>query len=422
MSDPTKECSSVISSIRALPSQAYNPIHCEYLFTKGVIVNNVWTPPKPPLPGKYAPPKKEKCPFETSLNVPKSTLNKDCTDSLTGGKQCGEPQDQIVSIPSLVLMVQNNIDCSITPVSIEDAFCNLTSDKKLCIPGECESNLCVDDPVNPVVSVCDSTYVCEDGTFGTVPFKPNGLLASVYNIALWQNYQFFTKKDVYEFIVYPYKNKEACFTPAVSSKTCGTEESEECKETGVPVLGTFPFCIGKRYSCACVNLLIHGAMNRDESSEGCIITNLHWVGVKIYFKNKEGHVCPRNPASVHIQANSTDPLKHCFKPYFATTRPILAEYERTTDSCPPSGVDCKQQFGPSVIGKCGTYPNYPIPPCPITNTPYDNPCASSKNLGCEVIDLIWVNDCIDFDEFTCFQTCNIFIVLLPIPVCKSIIC
>lgn len=415
MSEPITECSSVISSIRALPSQANNPIHCEYLFTRGVIVNNQWN-------GKsYQPPQKSGCPFQTSLNVPKTTANQNCEGTLNGGKQCQET-DTLVSIPSLVLMIQNNIDCSITPISIEDAFCNLTSDKKLCLPGECEASACFEDPV-PGAPCGKTDFTCADGNFGTNEFKPNGLLAAVYNIALWQNYQYFAKKNVYEFIVYPYKNAATCgLLPNPNVKECADLEPESCKDTAVPVLGTFPFCIGGKYSCACINLLLHGEMNRDESSEGCITSNLHWVGVRLYFKNKDGNVCSKNPASVHIQANPSDPLKDCFKPYFATTRPVIAQYEKKINSCPPTYPDCAQQFGPTVTGQCGTYPQYPIPPCPVSNSPFENPCGSSTSFNCEVIDLIWVNDCIDFDEFTCFQTCNIFIVLLPTYRCKSIIC
>lgn len=416
MSEPIQDCTSVISSIRALPSQSNNPIHCEYLNTKGRIVNNIYDSKT----SKYVIPKKDGCPFETSLNIPKSVARVECTDTLGGGLKCGE-EDKLYRLPSLVLMVQNNVNCSITPVTIEDAFCNFTSDKLLCLPGQCETSLCTDQPL-PGDPCGVSPYNCEDGSRGVVEFKPNGILAAVYNIALWQNYQYFSKKNIYEFIVYPYRNTAAC-KPGVAQPPCKNRslEPRACSEGDLipPVVGTFPFCIGGKYSCACVNLLIHGKLRRDDLSDGCLVSDLHWVGVRLYFKNKEGNVCSKNPASVHIQVNKSDPLRECFKPYFATTRQVITSYTRLAKSCPEYPTDCEQQFGPSLIGDCGTYPNYPFPPCPISSN-YPDPCAGDRR--CEAIDLIWISDCIDFDEFTCFQTCKIFIVLLPTTRCKSIIC
>ena len=409
-----QDCTSVISSLRALPSQANNPIHCEYLFTKGRIVNNVYDSKS----GKYKTPKKEGCPFETTLNVPKTIAKIDCKDNLTGGVKCGEEEDKIYVLPSLVLMVQNNVDASVTPVTIEDAFCSFTSDTKLCLPGDCESSLCHDEALPALGELCGSSpFSCEDGRDGVIPFKPNGLFAAVYNIALWHNYQYFAKKHIYEFVVYPYKNSAAC-KPG-NLLPCKKPEPRSCSKGGLipPIVGTFPFCIGGKYSCACVNLLIHGATRRDDLSDGCLISDLHWVGVRLFFKNKENQVCSKNPASVHIQANKTDPLKDCFKPYFATTRQVITEHKTEKPSCPSYETDCEQQFSPPLIGEDGSYPNYPFPPCPI-RTEYPDPCSGDRR--CEVLDLIWVSDCIDFDEFTCFQTCKIFIVLLPTTRSKAI--
>ena len=42
-------------------------------------------------------------------------------------------------------------------------------------------------------------------------------------------------------------------------------------------------------------------MTRDgDESDACLISDLHWVSVKVYLKNKNGIICTRKPATVHI--------------------------------------------------------------------------------------------------------------------------
>lgn len=408
--DKKIECTSVISSIRALPSIAGDAIHHEYYNTRGRIVNNIWNETS----GTYQVPTVSGCPSKTySLNIPRK--NSDKCNTLGPNYNCanGSELENRVSLPSLVFLVQNNVECSLNPVSIEDAFCSLTNsnDTSLCLPNECGNQSACHVPPNPVDPSCKSSYSCEETKGTPVPFafSSNGILAAVYSIFRFHKYGFFrqTDKSIVEFMITPYEN--SAITDLDLDTPCNKLQPAECKDiTEFPkVIGTFPFCIGGNYRCACVNLLLHGAMSRSDVisdvSDPCLISDLYWVSVKIFFKNKHNIICVKKPATVHIEANQKDPLANCFVACFATTRPIVTGYDN--NNAWPYPVD------PTVCPYPGWYPDCKPPVSPYQTSQY--PCGGGGQPNCKILDIVWVSDCVDFEEFDSYK-CKIFVVLLPV--------
>ena len=401
------ECiGSVISSVRALPSIAGDAIHHEYYNSRGRIVNHVWNESKQ----VYEVPTVAGCPGKTySLNIPSATPN--VCNTLGPNYNCPIGVETKVRLPSLVFLAQNNVECSLNPVSVEDAFCSLTNSKQAtaCLPKECSNqSACHPTPTpgTPENVSCESSYSCRGGLAPvSFPFSPNGILASVYNIFKYKNFGFFRQsdKDIVEFMICPYENS-AITDLSLDKDICNKLEKEDCLEQYPKVIGTYPFCIGGKYKCACVNLLLHGAMTRDgDESDACLISDLHWVSVKVYLKNKNGIICTRKPATVHIEANQNDPLSDCFVACFATTRPIVTGY--TNDNSWPYPSD------PSTCPNPMYYPDCK-PPVPPYNVP-TTPCNGPGQPKCKLLEIIWVSDCVDIEEFDSFNHCNIFVVLLP---------
>ena len=274
----------------------------------------------------------------------------------------------------------------------------------MCLPKGCNVNSKCYVPPNPgPTGDCSWTPVCEERNVESRKFLSNGILAAVYQMFRFRGYGYWRReKDVNEFIIRPY-------TLARNTSTgtpCSTQETSECSaltELEYPrIRSTFPFCIGGKYSCACINLLLHGAMKRGGSetpsaSDDCIVSDLHWVTVKIFFK-KNGKPCSKNPDTVHIEKVQNDPLYNCFIVCFATTRPVVTGFNNpggypynTPDHCPPD-FPC---FDPTT------------PPQSM------NPCMD-QGIDCNILDIVWVSDCIDFDEFDSYNGCKVYIVLLPV--------
>ena len=407
--DQKKECTSVISSVRALPSIPGDAIHHEYYNTRGRIVNNLWnevnqTYEVPPVSG---------CPSVTySLNIPRRGSDK--CNALGPNYNCPDGYlENRVSLPSLVFLVQNNVECSLNPVSIEDAYCSLTNSREAtaCFPKTCSKQSACHVSPNPIDASCKSAYSCQDseGLIKRFDFTSNGILAAVYSIFRFRNYGFFrqTDKNIVEFMITPYEN--SLINDTNLDTPCNKLQPEECKDiTEFPrVIGTYPFCIGGKYSCACVNLLLHGGMSRTDEisdvSDPCLISDLYWVSVKIFFKNKNGLICTKRPETVHIQANPSDPLSDCYVACFATTRPIVTGYENPNHWPYPSD--------PTVCPYPGWYPD-----CGKQQSPYQppfQPCGGMGQPNCKLLEIVWVSECVDFEEFDSYN-CKIYVVLLPV--------
>jgi hypothetical protein len=412
--DKKRECTSVVSSVRALPSIAGDAIHYEYYNTRGRIVNNLWNE----AAGQYQVPTVSGCPTKTySLNIPRSSDDKTC-NILGPNYKCenGSELENRVSLPSLVFLVQNNVECSLNPVSIEDAYCSLTNsrDATACLPKGCNKESACHVSHNPIDPTCVSSYSCEETGGKSVPFEfsSNGILASVYHFFRFRNYGFFRQSDknIVEFMIRPYEND--AITDVNLDKPCNKLEPSGCdtitKELFPKVLGTYPFCIGGKYRCACVNLLLHGGMSRSDEisdvSDPCLISDLYWVSVKFFFKNHKGLICTNRPATVHIEANPKDPLANCFVACFATTRPVVTGFENPNNW--PYPID------PTVCPSSQWYPNC-TPPVPPFNVP-TTPCNGPGQPKCKLLEIIWVSDCVDFEEFDSYNNCKIFVVLLPV--------
>lgn len=314
-----------------------------------------------------------------------------CDDSRYSQDSCGELDcvteggapdvNPYYTLPSLELLLKNTITGTITAVnpcdllSLGDGEGNtLGSEQTNCFT---ETAPCLLTSTLP--DKCTYCYSeCESGQKLVQPFKYDGILAPVYSIGLFQSYSFLPKtQDILELFICPYKVQ--------CEDTSGTATPYVCT---TDVLGTAPFCIGGTSPCSYVNLLNFGRAECEEQNDGQIITSsLYWVQVKLFIKNKYGHVCLKKPYSLHIEASSNDTLKECYTPYFATTRTCFLNRSED-DSC--SGVKVCTQFAG----------------CPSVNG-YPAPQAGSS------INIVFVNDCVEISQLHSAPSCNVFIVLIP---------
>lgn len=227
-----------------------------------------------------------------------------------------------------------------------------------------------------------STYYAGDsnGSLATHDFSYTGKYASVYTLHhLEVCTAFNSSTDSRKYFICPYKRP-----------------TEAIDDTSNRILGTKCFTIGAgKNPCTCANLLIHSGdddlrSTYDGGEEG---SNLYWVNIKFYTKNKYGNICMKRPVTIHIEHGPDNGLNETFTPYMATTRSVAtfasSSSDDVDDDCPVKcqTVDCS------------------------------NPEVSDASTNDPTFNIIFVNDCVDVSQVntSCNGSCNVYIVLIPKP-------
>jgi len=386
---------SIISSGRVLPCNLDSQLQTSYLVIRGAIQNNERHPvtdewDAPVLNGCPAPfPSKKSgasvyCPPASNCEVRLHPVD------LTAPPVC-DPNDPSESgsryfLPSLALLIKNNVNRSRTIIDPFDAKNSLTGPQSSYPP-------------------CSSTYVKCDGSSlkKRVELRQDGILSAVYTISLFNSYKSCLNKSVYEYVICPYTPGDVF---SLDNRCLEPSELYDVKD----IMGTQPFCLGsKEQPCVCVSLLLHGALRDDEdpSQIDCVETDLYWVGVKLYYTNDDGKMCYKHPVCLNITHAPNSAFSDCFTPYFAKT-----EFKTSTTPFSVVGPSCNQKSG-----TCGQVIENNVKPGGTLQGKVYLGCGilgETSSDFCESIQVILVSTKVDISDIIHdTQNCNNYIVLLP---------
>ena len=275
------------------------------------------------------------------LQLPKWTESSDsydqatCEDKYYGWTGATGPQCElgdtgcapIYKLQSLQLVTKNLVNGSVTAVP----------PSSLQPPGGVFGDYLQQSPLNEnCVNNCtyEAAFTCgytgSSNLKNTVnPFIYDGLLAPVYNIGYASRCSLYNNIESIKYFITPFQNA-----------------------TDNTVKGTQYFTIGNgKNPCTCVALLNFGNIFNATDEE--INANLYWVNVKLYTKNKYGNVCIKRPVSLHIEHGADNGTNNCFTPYFAHSREIPLESNKSDEECWTPTYQCGSG-GPSEqpVSKC----------------------------------------------------------------------
>ena len=306
------------------------------------------------------------CSNQVRLHVPSGNSTDGFSQLSTGSLELWGSSSQTYELPSLGLLVKNLVSGSLHLVGSD------SNEPSAHFGSSNQTNV-----FNSPTSL--STYYAGDsnGSLATHDFSYTGKYASVYTLHhLEVCTAFNSSTDSRKYFICPYKRP-----------------TESIEDTSNRILGTKCFTIGAgKNPCTCANLLIHSG-DDDARADGTEGSNLFWVNVKFYTKNKYGNICMKRPVTIHIEQGPDNGLNETFTPYMATTRSVAtfagSSSDEVDDDCPVKcqTVDCS------------------------------NPETSDASTNDPTFNIIFVNDCVDVSQVntSCNGSCNVYIVLIPKP-------